>query len=70
LLETLLEFEVVITDQPGRTSVVQMSIEVEQGTKPISQAPYKNPDHLKADVQAEINTILADGIIEESDSSC
>ena len=59
-----------MTDKPGRTSVVQMSIKVEQGTKSISQAPYRIPDRLKAGVQTEVNTLLADGIIEESDSSC
>ena len=36
---------------PGKTEVAKMSIEVEKGTRVISQMPYRLPDGLKEAVR-------------------
>ena len=46
-----------------------MKIEVEEGTRVISQKSYRFPDRLKAGVKQEIDTLLDSKIIEQSDSS-
>jgi len=44
LQEVLQEFETVMSDVPGSTDIVKMSICLEQGATVISQAPYQIPD--------------------------
>ncbi len=52
-----------------RKHVTKMKIEVEDGTKVISQRPYRVPDRLKDGVKREIDLLLELNIIEPSESA-
>ena len=52
-----------------RKHVTKMKIEVEDGTKVISQRPYRVPDRLKDGVKREIDLLLESNIIEPSESA-
>ena len=56
LMEVLRQFPEVMDDKPGKTSVVEMGIQIEEGTRTISQGPYRVPDRLKDGVKREIDT--------------
>ena len=45
-----------------------MKIELHEGTKVISQNPYRLPDRLKEAVQVELDDLMKANIIEPSDS--
>jgi len=45
-----------------------MDIQIEDGTKIISHSPFHISDRLKEGVKAEIDTLLSNDIIEESDN--
>ena len=63
--EILAEFKDVT---PGKTEVIKMSIEVENGTRVISQMPYRLPDRLKEAVRSELDDLAKADNIEPSDS--
>ena len=62
------EFPEVFTDKIGCTDLIQHSIRLTD-SRPCVQAPYKVPEALREEVQREIERLLAEGIIAESDSS-
>ena len=68
LLGVLSQFKHVLDEKPGQTNIVKMNIRLEEGTKVISQSPYRIPDRLKAGVKSEIDSFIAGNIIEPSDS--
>src|SRR5678815_2764971 len=69
LMTLLWEFQHVFGDKPGRTSVIEHRIQLQEGARPIRQAPYRlNPEKLRL-VTTEIEDLLKDGIIEESESA-
>jgi len=69
ILEMLSSFEHVMTDKPGMTDVVKLTIHLEEGTKVISQGPYRLPDRLKNEVRKKLDYLLSAGIIEASHSA-
>jgi hypothetical protein len=50
------------------TRAAQHSINVEPGTNPINTRPYRLPEAQKEEVNKQIQKLLQEGIIEESDS--
>jgi hypothetical protein len=62
------EFSEVFTDKIGCTDLIEHSIRPTD-SRPCVQAPYKVPEALREEVQMEIERLLAEGIIAESDSS-
>ena len=68
LLTLLNSFEDVLTSRTGRTQLVEHNI-VLKDNKPCTQPPYKIPDALKDQVEAELAKLLAGGFIQESQSS-
>jgi len=62
------EFPDVFTDKIGCTDLVQHVINLTD-SKPCVQPPYKVPEALRHKVQKEIERLLAQGIIAESDSN-
>jgi hypothetical protein len=61
-------FKNVFTDKLGCTDLIQHVIRLTD-SKPCVQAPYKIPEALRDEVRKEIERLLAEGIITESDSS-
>ena len=64
----LSEFSKAMSDTPGKTDIVQMSIHLKAGTKVISQMFYRLLDLLKAPARQELVDLVASGIIELSTS--
>ena len=64
----LAEFKDVMSGTPGKTEVVKMSIEIEKGTRVISQMPYRLLDRLNEAVRCEFDDLAKADIIELSDS--
>ena len=64
----LAEFKDAMSETPGKTEVVKMSVEVEKSTRVISQMPYRLPDRLKEAVRSELDDLAKADIIEPSDS--
>ena len=62
-----LQHYITTTSVPGRTDVVQMSVDTGQN-HPIQQVPYKLPDAIKQKVKAEVDSLVANGIIRRSTS--
>ena len=69
LERVLVESKEILVDKPGETGVVMMDIELEPGTRVISQLPYRIPEKMKERVRKEIEDMLEGGIIEESESA-
>ena len=69
LQQLLVRYADVFSDVPGKTNLMQHTIRLKEGVVPVAQAPYRlNPDKLKL-VDKEIDDLLAEGIIERSDSA-
>jgi len=69
LLSLLDGFRVVFDERPGKTTVVEHRIELIPNARPVKQAPYRlHPDKLRS-VNLQIDSLLAEGIIEESTSA-
>src|SRR6218665_1909177 len=69
LLSLLDGFRVVIDERPGKTTVVEHRIELVPNARPVKQAPYRlHPDKLRS-VNLQLDSLLAEGIIEESTSA-
>ena len=66
MVEVLSEFSDILSEIPGKTKVVKMNIELQEGTGVISQMPYRLPNRLKEAVEAELPKAE---IIEESESA-
>ena len=69
LERVLVESKEILVDKPGETGVVMIDIELEPGTRVISQRPYRIPEKMKEGVRKEIEDMLEGGIIEESESA-
>ena len=67
LEETLGRFPTVLCDVPGKTEAATMSIRTGDAL-PISSHPYRIPPKWRTDVRAQIDQLLALGIIEASES--
>ena len=59
----------VFKDKPGRCNVGSHYIELENGAKPKKKTPYRIPEKLKAEVDRQVEELLADGLISESTSA-
>lgn len=68
LFKLFADFPQVFTDKIGCTDLVQHVIRLTD-SKPCVQPPYKVPEALRQEVQMEIERLLAEGIIAESDSN-
>jgi len=69
LRQLLVRYADVFSDVPGKTKLVQHTIRLKEGVVPVAQAPYRlNPDKSMI-VDKEIDDLLAQGIIERSDSA-
>ncbi len=69
LCELLSEFDDVLIPTPGSCTIGEVDVVIEEGVTPISQAPYKIPHKIREGVREELESLLADGIIEESDAA-
>jgi hypothetical protein len=67
LRDLLEEFDDVFSERPGRTNLIKHSIKLSDPT-PRSQAPYKVPVKLQERVDAELDRLLAEGLIVETES--
>ena len=67
LEETLGRFPTVLCEVPGQTEAATMSIRTGDAL-PISSHPYRIPPKWRTDVRAQIDQLLALGIIEASES--
>jgi len=65
----LSEFSDALSETPGKTEIVKMSIELQEGTGVISQMPFRLPDRLKPAVEEEKQELLKARNIEESRSA-
>ena len=65
LLSLLGEFPEVFTEKTGRTHLIEHKITLLHN-KPCRQPMYKIPHSIKDQVEEQLNTLLADGVIEES----
>ncbi|XP_068246894.1 uncharacterized protein [Palaemon carinicauda] len=68
LLKVLMKFPETVRDTPGRTTLVQHDVELENET-PIRQAPYRLNPVKKEFVEKEINYLLTNNLITPSSSS-
>src|SRR6218665_3597180 len=69
MMSRLVRYADVFSDVPGKTNLVQHTIRLKEGVVQVAQAPYRlNPDKSKI-VHKEIDDLLAQGIIERSDSA-
>jgi hypothetical protein len=55
-------------DKLSCTSAVKHSINTVPGTSPINTRPYRLPEAQKAEVDRQVNKLIKEGIIEESNS--
>ena len=63
------EFKDVFDDKPGRTTVVEHTIRLVPGARPVRQTPYRlHPEKQRAVINTEIASLLERGIIEETNS--
>ena len=69
LERALIESKEILVDKPGETGVVMMDIELEPGTRVITQRPHRIPENIKEEVRKDIEDMLEGGIIEESESA-
>ena len=65
--EWLKEFEGTMTREPGLTTMVEFSID-KGDNKPIFQRPYSMPLSFRDSINKEIDWLLAQGYIRESES--
>jgi hypothetical protein len=65
LLSLLGEFPEVFTEKTGRTHLIEHKITLLHN-KPCRQPMHKIPHSIKDQVEEQLNTLLADGVIEES----
>ena len=61
------EFEDVLTDLPGRTDIINHTVELNTQTHIRSRA-YQVPQSLRETIRKEVDTMLKMGIIEKSNS--
>ena len=67
LYDLLAKFKMVMSGKCGRTSVCQHHIHI-RGDTPVSQQPYRLPHVYREAVEKEVETMLAEGIIEPCSS--
>src|SRR6218665_4000891 len=68
LSSLLVQFKDVFDDKPGRTTVVEHTIKLVPGARPVRQTPYRlHPEKQRA-VNTEIASLLEQGFIEETNS--
>src|SRR5678815_3236446 len=66
--DRLCKFQNVFSDKPGKTTLVSHDVKLMEGVRPMRQSPYPlHPERLKL-VNKEIEELLQEGIIEESES--
>ena len=63
LYDLLAKFKMVMSGKCGRTSVCQLHIHI-RGDTPVRQQPYQLPHVYREAVEKEVETMLAEGIIE------
>ena len=71
IIDLVCEYQDVFADEQeslGRTSTIQHKIDI-GATKPIKQAPRRLPQAKRETIEAEIDRMLKQGIIEPSTSS-
>ena len=68
LRSILLEFSDVFSDKPGKTTLGAHHIELLPNTQPIRSAPYRLHPEKRDFLRKELNDLLEQGIIEESES--
>jgi hypothetical protein len=68
VLRILQKYEHVFSDKTGFCDVHKHTIELQPGYKPKSFKPYRIPETLKAEVSRQIDILLEDGKIQESDT--
>ena len=68
MMDTLVRYEEVFSDIPGKTNVIEHKIEF-TNNKPVRSRPYPLPYALRENLKREIQDMLSLGIIRESNSS-
>jgi serine protease inhibitor ecotin len=69
LLELLGTFEGVFSDVPGKTTLISHRIDLVPGARPVRQSAYRLHPERMAQVDKEIQGLIAEGIVEESESA-
>ena len=67
LTEMMEEFQEIFSDVPGTTHLVEFDINTGE-SKPISTKPYPIPHKYRVETMEEIEQLLKEGIVIESDS--
>ena len=62
------EFEDMLTDIPGCCANLTTDIKLEEGSQPFALYLYKIPNHLKQGVKEELDHLVAQGKIEDSNA--
>ena len=68
MMDTLVRYEEVFSDIPGKTNVIEHKIEL-TNNNPVRSRPYPLPYALRENLKREIQDMLSLGIIRESNSS-
>jgi len=64
----LVQFKDVFDDKPGRTTVVEHTIELVPCARPVRQTPYRLHPEKQREVNTEIASLLDQGIMEETNN--
>ena len=64
----LVQFKDVLDDKPGRTTVVEHTIKLVPGARPVRQTPYRLHPGKQQTVSTDIVLSLEQGITEETNS--
>ena len=68
MMDLLAEFEDILTDVPGHTSIIQHNVVTTEET-PIRQKPYRLPEALKGTVKSQLADLEKAGLIQASKSA-
>jgi len=68
LLQLLDRFSVCFSDVPGLTTRVEHVVQLTPGFKPKRMRAYKIPERLQPEVERQLDEMLTNGIIRESNS--
>ena len=68
LLELLDSYADCFSDLPGQITCVEHAINLAPGFRPKQMREYKVPESLKADVERQLDEMIANGIVRESSS--
>jgi transposase InsO family protein len=68
MFDLLMKYEELYSDKPGKTNLAEHSIMLRSDAKPVQLRPYRMNPQMQRVLRIEIEQMLSDGLIEESDS--